>query len=311
MKILLTNHSLQHVGGTEKWTYAMAEELHGRGHEVTVYTFIKGITSDQLEEFCEVITEPAGEYDLILVNHNTCLGMVQEIVGYKIYTAHGPAHRLEMPVMGADRYVTVSREAQARWMAEGFQCEVITNGINLKEFYSTPSTFEKIPRVLSMCKSPLAGQMVKDACKMLGYPCYDVHYTDKPEWDTATLMRNADVVVGCGRTAYEALACGRQVLVFDWRRQHEGPRTDGWLRRDNIDEVRQFNCSTRCYSLHWYLNDLKQALEGYKPSSWGIEWAAENADIRHKVDQYLALIGDTDDPSVAQTGQTAEVAAGV
>ena len=295
MKILLSNHALKDVGGTEKWTYAMAEELTRRGHDVGVFTFMIGTTSDKLQSFCRVHTQvpDVDEYDVLLSNHNTTLGILQPLRCPKIHTSHGPGHRLEIPNNGADLYVGVSNEVIARYAAEGFWMEMIPNGINLDEFAEGPALRET-PRVLSMCKQKTANEIVQMACMLAGLDLTMLHYTDQPVWDVAPMMRNHDIVIGCGRTVYEALACGRQPLVFDWRQKAKGPTADGYVLPDNIDRLRQSNFSGRHHEYPWAVGEVTKALRAYAteraPDGWARQWAEQNANIRDRVTEYEALI---------------------
>lgn len=289
MRVLLTNHSLQYVGGTEKWIYGMAQELSRLGHEVEVFTFLTGLSSEHIAEHATIVDAVKGrEYDVKLINHNTCQAVARAASGYTIYTSHGPRHPLEIPGTGADAYVGVSKEVWAKYAMMGINMEVVTNGIDLEAFAPGRPVVGP-PRVLSMCKIGLAGAMVEEACAALGWRCTGVNYLSAPIWDVAPLMREADIVVGCGRTAIEGLASGCQVLVFD-ARTNRSPRADGWINEQNIEHLRQCNFSTRCYGMEWTVADLKRALVQYPGAAeWQREWAERHADVREKVQTYLEL----------------------
>lgn len=284
MKILLTNHSLQYVGGTEKWTHDMARCLAKRGHQVEVLTLMTGMTSEKIEPFARVIDEPAGDYDLVLANHNTAFWRVKGLDAFKVYTSHGPSHHLEQPLHGADAYVGVSRETVAARSAEGFRnMQVITNGVDLTEF--CPSDFRQ---VLIACKAVAAGNMAIEACHKLGLPHTAIHYLSQPVWDTAALMGH--IVIGCGRTAIEGLAAGCNVLVFDARQKRQGPVTDGWVTSENVEHLRQVNFSCRAYGHECPPEKLMELLQNIPTEKgWQRAWAEENADIEQKADAYLAL----------------------
>jgi len=290
MNVLLANYSLQNVGGTEKWTFAVAEEMKRRGHSVDVFTLAKGMTSDHLEEDLGVevmVRVPLDRtYDLQMINHNACLKLLSGVSGFKLCTSHGPQHQLEEPIAGAHQYVGVSAEVRARYAP--FNMTVIENGINLGEFYPQ-ETVTKRPVVFCAAKAGKASDMVKEAVERAGMVFMSVHYTDKPIWNIAHVMRAADIVVGSGRTAYEALACGKSVLQFDWRDPRGGPLADGWVTRENVDYLRLFNIAGRGYALNWTVDDLTNALAGWVPETWGRAWAEEHVDIKQKVSMYLKL----------------------
>ena len=305
MRILLTNHSLQFVGGTEKWTHAMALEMMRRGHEVEVFCLVGGMTSSMmLSEGITVRMTMGSGYDLAMINHNTCLGMANRIDCPKIYTTHGPLNPLEMPAGGADAYVGVSEELK-HWYKQFLDRDltVITNGVDLEKFYPKEPDKESYisihgydqldtnksgPRVLSMCKIPLAGAMVAEACRLQHLPFEGIHYISNPVWDTAELIQRHDIVVGVGRTAVEALACGKYVIAFDARAE-TGVQADGVLTPENIDLCRERNISTRTFKEQWTVEDIEKALYLYKKDDWGRAWAERNADIKDKAQQYLDL----------------------
>jgi hypothetical protein len=291
MRVLLTNNHLQHVGGTEKWVYSMARNMKERGIDVEVFTFMKGMTSQKLEEAgIRVVSSPGSEYDLSLINHNTCLAVCKKVRGPKVFTSHGPLHPLEFPMPGADFYVGVSEEIRATWIVRGFHLSVIRNGIDLEEFYPTANRNEK-KHILSMCKNPVAGAIVAAAAEAQGVTFEGVHYLARPVWDMAQMIQRADVVFACGRSAYEALACGKTVVVYD-DRTGRGPSADGILTKGNVDLIAQCNCSTRYNDLQWDQHDVERAISEAGTSPWARPWAEKNTDIVKTVDAYLSLIGE-------------------
>ena len=201
---------------------------------------------------------------------------------------------MEIPNNGADLYVGVSNEVVARYAAEGFFLEMIPNGVNLDEFAAGPPLRVHSPRVLSMCKQKTANEIVEAAAMLAGVDLTVLHYTDKPVWDVAQMMRNHDIVIGCGRTVYEALACGRQPLVFDWRNKAKGPTADGYVVPDNVGHLRQSNFSGRHHEWSWAIGEVARALSRYEderaPDGWARQWAEQNANIRDRVDEYEQLI---------------------
>ena len=90
MKILVTNHWLKKLGGSETFTYTLVAELKKRGYEIDVLTFQQGIVSERIrKDFgIKILSTAKSSYDLILANHNTC---VKEACGNGpiIQTCHG------------------------------------------------------------------------------------------------------------------------------------------------------------------------------------------------------------------------------
>lgn len=296
MKILLTNHAMVNLGGTEVWTSLMTRKLREKGHTVHIFTLLKGDVSDQLEqEGVRVFTNPLeiGDYDLVLANHHTTQRFLGRSNCPRIYTQHGPTHQLEQAYqLGASAYVGVSEEVVATLAAKGKTGVLIRNGVDLKEFRPYLTNHPK-PLVLSMCKNIPGHENVKAACEELGYDFDFVHWETNPTFDVASKMREADIVVGYGRGVYEALACGKEVLVYgmSYRGNKERePLADGWVTAQNIEYLVQFNCSGRGNSLGWNHKELVEALaDPPSPTGWGRLWASENHDIDAVVDKYLTL----------------------
>jgi len=111
-KVLLTNHHLKTVGGSETWVHTMAQEFDRRGWDVHVYTPNPGLFSLMMSEFCYVNKDFHDSYDLILINHSTTQSFVENIKGPKIYTCHGLAIDVEIPIPGFDVAVAISEEVQ-------------------------------------------------------------------------------------------------------------------------------------------------------------------------------------------------------
>ena len=56
-----------------------------------------------------------------------------------------------------------------------------------------------------------------------------------------------DICVGLGRSAYESLACGRCVVVYD-ARGYNGDKYDSIVTRENIGELLRNNLSGRRFN---------------------------------------------------------------
>lgn len=287
--ILLANHGLVRYGGTETWTYEMARVLRNFGHDVEVYTLLNGEIGERIEDLgATVIQNPPihKDYELAIVNHMTCQGMLERLGCRKVYTQHGPTHRLEQALPGADVYVGVSEEVLATMAMRGLTPNLIRNGVDLGRFTPKKTNRDR-PVVLSLCKNAMGRDMVKRACERAGYGFDSVHWADAPTFDVSDKMRDADIVVTYGRGAYEALACGKAVFVFDAR--SETPRGDGWLTKDNVADLVQYNCSGRARNITFDEDGLVDALLRWQPNDWGREWAERHHNIDAVATKYLSF----------------------
>ncbi|MCX6766045.1 MAG: glycosyltransferase, partial [Candidatus Moranbacteria bacterium] len=68
-----------------------------------------------------------------------------------------------------------------------------------------------------------------------------------------------DIVVSLGRGAIEAMACGRNVIIYDI---HGG---DGLINEDNFFEIRKNNFSGRRFRINYNVNKFKEEILKYNP----------------------------------------------
>jgi len=297
-KILITNHSLKNLAGTETFTYTLGKELERRGYEVDVFTFEPGIISD----YFFTITPQNGnqlreEYDYIFINHNTCLDYIlsKGIKGIKIFTSHGIYPKLEQPKKGADIYVAISEEVRNHLSNLGFDAKIIHNGIDCKRFKPKKPIRKKLKKVLSLCKDldenfNDANDRIKAACDKMGIEFEKA----KNIFNLEEKINEADLVVSLGRGAYEAMACGRAVLVFDKRHYMGKSRGDGIVTEENADELLKCNFSGRRYDLDLSVSDIINEFKKYDQSmgKFNRRYALKHFDIRKQVDKYFDLVED-------------------
>lgn len=292
MKILLTNNHLNRLGGSETFTYTTAKELADRGHDVEVFTFAPGIMSERIARFAKVVAAPdRSGYDLMLINHTTCLAAVQGIPGFKVFTSHGIYPAIEQMQQGADAYVSISEEVQQHSRNKGFSSTVIHNGIDCRKFKPNTGINEKLTSVLCLCQDPTAMEYVQEACKQLDVKFDAVRYPTHSSFEVEEKMNEADLVISLGRGAYEAMACGRSVIVFDMRQYSPLKTADGIITPDNAREILKNNFSGRRFKMEWGLNELIAEMKKYDPdiSTFNRNFALENFNIEKQVDKYFLL----------------------
>ena len=299
MHILMTNHTVANIGGTETWLKTMSDELLRRGHKVEVFTLLAGKFAKHLN--CPVTTELRGRmapYDLIIANHNTCLGMLtlHEVEGPKVFTSHGPAHKLEQANYGADYYVSVSEEVLSAQAALGFFGEVVRNPIDLEKF--RPQDDAARHPMLIMCKNADAMRMARRACELAGIAADVVHYEAAPADNVHEILPLYEAVITSGRGVYEALACGCDVFIFDVRSGIM--RGDGWVTSQNMLELVQYNCSGRAIDKRWsgpkeLADDLAGAGHPLNEDGWSRDWVERKHDVRKNIEKYLAKAAVTEE----------------
>ena len=289
MKILVGNNFLRKTGGTENYTYTLALELKRKGHNVEYFTFERGEISSLLEK--AGIPFMSGErYDLILANHYT---VVEKLCpyGYIIQTCHGYIPLLEQPSSLADAFVSISSEVRDHLQSKGYDSTIIMNGIDCNRFRPERPVSPSLTSVLSLCQSDVANDFIRKCCESIGvkFLCSNKH-TDNV-WSIEKMINQCDLVIGLGRSAYDAMACGRCVLSYDFRDYMGEFLGDGMLTPDNIQESLYCNCSGRGGRKKYDEKSFIEELGKYSPelANWSREFALKNLNIEKVVQQYISI----------------------
>lgn len=283
--ILITNNHLSNFAGSEMWTYTMAKEYERQGHNVDVYTPEPGAISDLLNyKPIDLLQE---KYDLILVNHNTCLDLISDIKGFKIFTSHGIYPQLEAVADGADAYVGISQEIIDHNAKYDWHLSLIPNPVDCERFYNNKKINKKLKRVLSLCKTDEANEIIKEACDKLGIEAI----TCRGRFDIENAINDVDLVITLGRGAYEAMACGRPVIVFDWRHYIGKALGDGYVNKLNQNKFLLNNFSGRYSNKEIGVEELVAELKKYdvKHSAQRRSYAKKTFDAEKISKQYLSL----------------------
>jgi len=285
MKILLTNHHLKDVGGSETWTRTMAHEL-SKNHKVTIYTKYQGYFSDLLKKLgFNIVDSLKGlEFDLVIANHTTTLQDVYKHIEFTpiIFTSHSFFIDIERPLLGANRYVAVTEECADR----RFTPVIIRNGINLEKFsYVKPS--KKLEKILYLTHpwNKLGIELVEEACKD-----YNLTTITSPIIDMEVLIQDADLVITMGRGILESLACGKNVISGDHREWMEGFVGAGMITKDNFNKLKTHALSGRNWPKTFTVETLRTELDKYDPERNLRHKIEAEYDIEKNVKKYLSLI---------------------
>jgi Fe2+ transport system protein B len=111
-------------------------------------------------------------------------------------------------------------------------------------------------------------------------------------WSIEDLINQSDLVVGLGRSAYDAMACGRCVLVYDYRDYMGEFLGDGILMPESINKSMQCNCSGRSGRYKYDVQDFIKEMQKYTPelAAWSREFALENLNIEKVARSYLNMV---------------------
>lgn len=290
MRILLGTHYLAKTGGTESYTFALAMELKRLGHEVEHFAIIRGGVSSMLEEK-GVPFMTSDHYDLILANHTTVVEQLWP-KGFIVQTCHGNIAELEQPSPYADAYVAVSEEVREHLQSKGYRAAaVIANGIDCNRFCQKKPVSPTLQTVLSLCQSDVANDFIRRCCQQEGIRFLQSNKFTDNVWSIEELINESDLVVGLGRSAYDAMACGRCVLVYDYREYMGEFLGDGMLTPESIQKSMLCNCSGRSNRLKYNEETFIKELQKYSSElgAWGREFALEHLNIEKAVEAYLDI----------------------
>ena len=101
--------------------------------------------------------------------------------------------------------------------------------------------------------------MIRTICNQEGYNFCHI----KDEWDMPLFYNWADLVITLGRGVLEAMACGREVLIYDHRSHiSEIPWGDG-MARDVYPTSIECGCSGRALKKEWSPIELGNIIKSY------------------------------------------------
>lgn len=299
MKILVSNHAMDSLGGSETFAYTLAVEMKRKGHEVHVLTPKPGIVSERLRTEYEInINNIDPEYDLCLLSHNTTIdwvikNMVTQDRSKIIQTCHGYIPPLEQPHPGAldINYAAISEEVKNHLQANNLKSNIIRNGIDLERF-NTDGNDKNFTKIYSLSQSDHFNQILT---KVANYFGVKISYNNKctnPIWAIEDEMRDSQLVFGLGRSAYEGLAMGKCVFVAD-ARSYMGGKMDGIINEDNITNFICNNCSGRNQNMQpTYENIINEIKNNFLEvdSIDSRKIAEEHFDIKKQSQKYLDII---------------------
>lgn len=294
MNILVTNNHLDTYGGSETFTYALIEELCRRGFVVEYFTFHKGATSDLIEKQLGVNFMSRNLYDIVFSNHINCVEYLRLLLGSEckiIQTCHGIYPDLEQPSSYADYHISISEEVEKHLLDKGYTSTVILNGINCDRFKSEKRINKNVEVILSFCQSIEANEKLSKICKDLKIEFKTLNkFSSKPIWEVEEVINECDLVIGLGRSAYEAMSCGRPVVIFD-NRSYFSSYGDGYLTLESVSNSVTHNCSGRASKKEFSDRDIIGEIQQYNKNDGKDlrEYIITHQNIRYQTEKYLNI----------------------
>lgn len=264
MKICVANTHLTMIGGSELWTYTMADTLLKLGHEVVVYTRNQGAFSrDMFRKYIPVSSTPVAA-DLYLINQVTCWEDLKAMPGKKIYTTHSSIvdlmlDRIPTSVTPDVTLVAISQEVAAIEAARGFTCQVIGNPIDMGKFYPLPIRAQaKV--VLSMSMGGKANAIIQEACERSGL---EFRHIAEATYDLEPYLYDADIVIGIGRCLLNAMAMNKNAISGDYRDWMPSFQGAGMITEENYAQLQPYFFSGRDHPIQLHVEQLCQEFQQY------------------------------------------------
>jgi len=253
MKILMTNHRLQSLGGTELFVAEIAESLIARGHDVCVFSTAIGdpiaarLTSLQIP----FVTDPKAcpfQPDLIHGQHHleTITALCAWPACPAIYFLHGATPWEEAPPKHPRILAYLGTSPRFGWyIAE--TCDVPESSVIVAPNFFDSRRFTRVRPLNTSTGRALvfhntmppdgpAFRALRAACDTVGLKLETLgHAFGKTSPTPETLLPDYDVVFAAGRSAIEAMACGCAVIPIS------AEQSADWICPDNFADLSMRN----------------------------------------------------------------------
>ncbi len=274
MRILLTNITLAGRSGTETVTRDLAFGYLRAGHSPVVYTRTLGPIAEEIRARAIPVTDSiddiSGDIDVIHGHHlNACVAaLVKFDRAPAISVLHDFTTWYDLPprLPSVRRYVAISDGFADRLTGEAgvdpAAVRVVLNGVDTRRFLPGPPLNEKPKRALAFAKNLGHVQAVAEACRLRDIEVDFIGGLAGPLVDAPeSLMAQYDLVFGSARSAIEALACRRAVVVCD------GRGMGGMVDRETYAPWRRENFGLRILSHPVTVETCLEAIDRYDPET--------------------------------------------
>jgi hypothetical protein len=250
-KILIaTSHN--RLTGVTTFNYTLLNRLLELNNQVEVY--ISELESDAslVEEKFIALTktfiykeQPPNDYDVIIFSDSRTQDRFKNYKAYKIFVVHGLMEDYFIPtITQTDKILCISKfgaEYYKKMYPILVDIEFFPNIIDTTRFNITKPINTKLTSMLIL--DSRSGHNYLDKFKAIG----DKHGirvegliakdTTTNIWNVEEVINEFDLVIGYGRSLYEAMACGRVAMVYGIN------GGDGYITKDNFNASFDRNCS--------------------------------------------------------------------
>ncbi len=304
LRVLVTNHDLSQVGGSQLYTVDLATALLERGHQPVVFTTRPGLVSDQLRRATIPVVsrlEQLGEAPDVIHGHHL-LETAAAVLAFPgvpaVFVCHGWFPWQEEPprLPRVRRYLAVDRLRRERLVSEhGIppeQVEILPNFVDLRRFDGGSERPATPRRALILSNGTRNGGWVgsvRAACAAAGLPLDVVGIGEgNAVTDTATLLPRYDLVFARGRAAMEAAASGAFVVLCDC--EGLGPP----LLATNAPDLRQWNFGVASLRTPHSEPAVRERIAAYSPTAAvaARDWMITHAGHGPAIDRLLSIYAE-------------------
>jgi hypothetical protein len=248
--------------------------------------------SAKIEEDLGVPFMRGKRYDLIIANHVPVIERLYKR-GPIVQVCHGVFPPLEQPSPYADFHIAISQEVERHLRSKGVKkCVTLLNGLDLLQKCIERPVGNKIESVLSLCQSETANKILGEICQDENWKFTAFNKHVNPTMNIEGEINQHDIVVGIGRSVFDAMACGRPCIVYD-HRDYNGNMGDGYLVPVMFDKFVLNNCSGRYSGLQFDKESLRKEFEKYNArDSFLLRQIAEDKLDMNKVVSALISIAE-------------------
>lgn len=299
MRIAHATHSLDGSTGVQTYLVTVADEMQRTGHEVWLYSKDLGVAAEYAESLGLRVVGDAdrlpNELDFVVphsavASHDLAAARPSTP---QLFIAHGTYFDSYTPpqIDGAvSCVVTLWSQAAKRMEALATNIPVVTlsQPVDRTRFRDRAPIADRARRALIL-SNYLDGERrdrLERALDLAGLEWEHVGATGKGQSTRAEdAINRADIVLGKGRVAVEAMACGRAVYLYDmWG-------SDGWLTPENYDEYSFVGFGGHITPFDPTIEELAADLGNYSPTigKWGSTITVKNHSLDENVSRLIEL----------------------
>jgi hypothetical protein len=277
VKLIVATYKLSRAGGSETYAVTIAEHLARLGHSVTLYARELGDMAELAREralhVCATAEELPSEADGVIAGVDRSLAL-ELVARYpkatRLFVVHSSEDvYLPPPVPNAFAATIVLNDLHAA-RAAACPCtgEVVRlrQPVDLKRFDPRGRVGERPARVLLLgnyhSRPDERAGMLRQAWAGAGLTWREAGGA-KQALDIPSEIAQVDVVVGFGRSALEAMACGRLAYI------HDQAGSEGWVTPQSYSRIEAGGFAVAGVRLPPDIQQLRADLDAYQ-AEWGL-----------------------------------------